>query len=73
MSDNNTNNEERFIVIITTPPWVKNKIEVTALMSQAELDEAKQERPDLVFTIPVEKEEELQVEPVTVKGMTLLY
>lgn len=39
------------IVTISTPPWFKDQRVVVDLMSDEELEQAKLERPDLIFTL----------------------
>lgn len=43
---------DKQIIIIETPPTAAKFIQVTALMSDAEIEQAKKERPDLIFRIP---------------------
>ena len=63
------------IVIIETPPTSPQFIQVTALMTDQELEQAKKERPDLIFRIPVHMaiEKALLEEPEgeSLNGMTL--
>ena len=61
--------QNKHIVVIETPPWATRRIQVTDLMSLEELEEAKRERPDLIFTLAKDLPEKEPVsEPVSDKS-----
>ena len=76
-------NPERRIIIIQTPATSSTFTQVTCLMSEEELKEAKEERPDLLFTYadelpsagefaePDDLDWEKDPKGITVRGMTM--
>lgn len=75
-------NNNKFLVVIRTAPTVSPFQEITWLCTEEELELAKKERPDLIFTkgeeLPpggdVEYEKPVIVKGgITVRGMTLPY
>jgi hypothetical protein len=74
--------DELYIVLIETAPFTKEYVAVQAMMSQEELDIARKERPDLIFTIQQAEVEEVKAIPdkplredqgISINGMTLPY
>ena len=74
------------IVLIETPIYQKSFTQVTCEMTDEELEQAKRERPDLVFRLlkdlPISLPDKEEVQPslfddetrgITVRGMTLPY
>lgn len=66
--------ETKKIVVVETPPTMTPFKQVTTLMTDAELEEAKKERPDLIFKLAEElpSQGEVDIENkygVSVRGM----
>ena len=74
--------DELHIVLIETAPFVVDRVCIQAMMSQEELELARKERPDLIFTIQQAEVEEVKAIPdkplredqgISIRGMTLPY